>query len=151
MLAELFPRQITIAERLQGIFTVTTVVELTDTVKYEPEDKLIVFFAIAEVLLHFVDSLVIPPLGMIAKTEPPVQEYPASVSIAEFPFDVEMTRTLPPSNTIPLYDVLLLESMPSPFAQIQTVPPLILILVPEVAGEFIPSSEETMDTLPFVT
>ena len=50
----------------------TTVVELTDTVKYEPEDKLIVFFAIAEVLLHFVDSLVIPPLGMIAKTEPPV-------------------------------------------------------------------------------
>ena len=71
-------------------------------------------FPMLEKFEQWVASLDIPPRGIMAITAPPVYAYPFSVSMAEFIEELEMTTVLPPEKEIPLYDVLLLESIPSP-------------------------------------
>ena len=72
--------------------------------------------AILEKFWQLVLSLLIPPELPIESTEPPVYLYPLSLSMEEFPFEFEITTVVPPEKSIPDYDVVLLESSPSPRA-----------------------------------
>lgn len=60
-----------IADKLQGIFTDKIALFDTLTVKVLPElSDIDIFFATLEKLEQCVASLVIPPLGIIASTDP---------------------------------------------------------------------------------
>lgn len=73
-LAEVLPRYTTREESLQGAFTVAITFPETVTVKYSPEDMdKVDLEAMLEKLEQCVVSLLpIPPLGVMAMTEPAV-------------------------------------------------------------------------------
>jgi hypothetical protein len=71
--------------------------------------------------------------------------------MAEFPFELLMTIVSPPEKTIPLYELRLLESSPSPRAKTYTLPPRMDIPVPLVAVALKPSSEDVTETAPLAT